>query len=101
MSIKKFIIYFLVIGLVVGEGYLLFNMVSGNVSNQKETEQYCGAKCNYNQNVLLWEFSGEYATRGFTTEEECLTYCSRVKNGFAYYLSEYSTAFLSFFSFKR
>jgi hypothetical protein len=99
MSIKKIIIYLVVLGLVATEGYLLFTTISGNISSQNETTQYCGVKCNYNQNVLLWEFSGENATKGFTTKDECFKYCGEVKNGFAYYLSEYGSAFLSFFNF--
>lgn len=101
MNIKKIIIYFSILALVVVEGYLVYNMVSGDINNKRETAQYCGARCNYNQNVLLWEFSGDNITKGFTTEEECLNHCSRVKNGFAYYLSKYSSAFLSFFNFNR
>lgn len=92
---KKIIVFFVVAALVLIEGYLIVTSVSDSIKEEKEIQSFCEAKCAYSENSYFWEFSGESATRGFTTKNECLNYCQRKTQGFAYYLGKYGTAFLS------
>ena len=80
----KLIKHLIVIVLVVAEGGLLLSMVGENASKRKEIEKSCEQKCTYRQNSYMWEFSGENATRGFTTKDECNDYCIKFEQGFVY-----------------
>ncbi len=82
MNIKAIVKYFLVLGLICLAGYLIFDLVSENIAQKKDVQIFCTQKCNYNQSSLYWEFSRDNGTKGFTTKDECFSYCSRVKEGF-------------------
>jgi len=97
MNIKKIIIFILAIGLVFGESYLIASLIIDKMNKVEDVQNFCQLKCNYNPDSSYWEFSGEYSTKGFTTENECFNYCSKVRQGFAYFLTEYAPAFLSNF----
>lgn len=92
---KTLVKYFLVIILVTAEIYLIISLVGGNISVKKEIEMTCEANCAFNSNSYFWEFSGESATRGFTTKEECFNYCSKKEQGFTAMAKRYGSAFLS------
>lgn len=103
MGAKKLIFIVLFLGLAVFEGYLLINWVSGNNKEKKETQNFCTSGCQYNNTNYLWEFSKENnITKGFTTEEECMSYCSKYREGFIGFLkrggSEFVGALTGFFS---
>lgn len=91
---KKIIVFFIVVALVLIESYLIITSAWDSIKEEKEIQSFCEAKCGYSQNSYFWEFSGENITRGFTTKNECLNYCQRRTQGFAYYLGKYGTAFL-------
>jgi len=78
----KIILIFLVFSLVLIEVYLIASSVLDKVDLNNKIQSFCGEKCDYNPSSLLWEFSGETFTKGFTTRNECFNYCSRVKQGF-------------------
>ncbi|MBU3934648.1 hypothetical protein KKC00_01655 [Patescibacteria group bacterium] len=81
---KKAVKYFLVITLILVEGYLLTTFIGGNIKEKKEIETFCDQKCTYSPNSYFWEFTGENVSRGFTTKNECVNYCIKVKQGFVY-----------------
>jgi hypothetical protein len=93
MNFKSIVIFILVLALVLGEGYLIVSVVMAKINTEKDVENFCTQKCNYSQDSFLWEFSGEYSNKGFTTENECFNYCSKVRQGFAYFLTEYAPAY--------
>ena len=103
MDVKQVIKYILVVGLICFALYLTYSVISGNISQKNQEENYCTAKCNYSQYSHFWEFSGEYSTKGFTTKEECFNFCSRSFEGFVFrildsgYASLMSIPFLSDF----
>lgn len=100
MSIKTAIKIFLVAGLIFVAGYLTFSLVSENINQKREVSNFCTQKCNYNATSLFWEFAGDNGTKGFTTQNECFSYCSRVKEGFI--ASFMSSPFIShFFNAKK
>ena len=74
---------FLAITLVIMEGYLIVSSVLEKVNNDNQLSDFCSAKCDYNPSSLLWEFSADTVSKGFTTREECFSYCSKVEQGFA------------------
>ena len=91
---KKIIVFFIVAVLVLGEGYLIITSVADGMKEEKEIQSFCEAKCAYSENSYFWEFSGESATRGFTTKNECLSYCQRKTQGFVYSLGKSGAAFV-------
>jgi len=93
MSFKKILIFLLVLGLIFAEGYLVVSIIMSEINTEKDVQVFCQQKCNYSQDSLFWEFSGEYSAKGFTTKEECFNYCSRVRQGFAYFITEYTPAY--------
>jgi hypothetical protein len=95
-NIKKFIKYFIIIAVVLGWGYLIFAYITSNAAEKTAVQNYCNQKCSYNKNSFLWEFSNQDGiSKGFTTSEECFSYCSKVKEGFAYKIKDYATASLN------
>jgi len=95
MDIKRILKYFLVIFLICFAGYLAYTLIMGNIAKNKDEQVFCAVKCNYSQYSYLWEFSGEDITKGFTTKDECLHYCSQEREGFVYRaISEYSASIL-------
>ena len=83
------------LSLVLIEVYLIASSIIEKNNEAKVLESYCKARCDYNPENLLWEFSGDGITKGFTTENECFNYCSLVKQGYVYtILKEYGTAAL-------
>ncbi|MCX6722647.1 MAG: hypothetical protein NT094_01090 [Candidatus Staskawiczbacteria bacterium] len=84
----KILAIILVIILILIEGYLITSYILDEANTNNELQNYCGAKCSYSPSSLMWEFSGETFTKGFTTKEECFNYCSKVKQGFAASLLE-------------
>jgi hypothetical protein len=95
MNVGKIIKFFLVIGLVCFAGYLIFDLVSGDIAQKEAVQNYCTEKCNYNSTSLFWEFSKDNGVKGFTTKDECFNYCSKVKMGFAYAFIQESYASLT------
>jgi len=91
---KNLLKYFLAVILVALEIYLVISLVGGNIVKKQEIEKNCEIKCAYNSNSYFWEFSGESATRGFTTKEECFNYCSKKEQGFVAMVRRYGSAFL-------
>jgi hypothetical protein len=84
MSFKKIAILIAII-LVFTEGYLITSSITENEKDKAETKRFCSARCNQDGGNFLWEFSGENnISKGFTTREECLSYCDRSKHGFVY-----------------
>lgn len=82
--------------LVLIEAYLITSSIIEKNNEAKAIEFYCQERCDYNPANLLWEFSGESIEKGFTTKDECLNYCSRIKQGFVYtFLKEQGTAAIS------
>lgn len=81
---KKLIKYFIVITLILVEGFLLISFVGEDAKERKEVEKFCDQNCEYNKNSYLWEFVGENISRGFTTKDECTDYCIDYKQGFVY-----------------
>jgi hypothetical protein len=69
--------------LVLIEVYLITSSILDKTNENNQIQVYCGEKCNYNPDSLLWEFTGENFTKGYTTRQECFNYCSKVKQGFA------------------
>ena len=97
MSFPKIFVIIVVVALVLIEGYLVISYAVDRTIQQQEVNAYCDAKCNFNPATSMWEFSGDYATKGFTTQNECYLYCSNVKQGFVSFLQnigQYGTAFL-------
>lgn len=95
MKINKKIKYSLIVLLVLGEGYLVASSVLDKIKEEKDIELFCSQKCNYSSSSYFWEFSGEGATRGFTTKNECLNYCEKARQGFAFAIfNDYGPAFL-------
>jgi len=96
MSVKSLVKFFIVIFLVCLAGYLIFDLVSGNIARKKDVLVYCTEKCSYNQSSLFWEFSRDTGVKGFTTKDECFNYCSKSKEGFVYrFVSESYASFIS------
>ena len=96
MNAKKIIIFILVVGLISFEGYLVVSLFLGKTNQDKDVHNFCVEKCNYNPNSLYWEFSGDInGVKGFTTEDECFSYCTRARQGFAYFITNYAPAFIS------
>ena len=101
MDIKSIIKYVLIIGLVFFLGYLIFDLINGDITRKKDAQVFCTEKCGYNQNSFFWEFTGEDITKGFTTKDECFNYCEKSKEGFVYrfvndsYASIMSSPFLA------
>ena len=79
----KIIAIFLAVALVLIEGYLIASSVLDKINNDTQIQNFCSAKCDYNPDSFLWEFSNDTTTKGFTTRDECFKYCSQVKQGFA------------------
>lgn len=94
---KGIIKFIIAIILVCAAGYLIYDLASENLAQKKDVQSFCTIKCNYNPTSFYWEFSADNGKKGFTTEDECFNYCSKVRMGFAYVLKEYGTAFLSSF----
>ena len=82
MSLKTIIIFLIILAVVIFEGYLIFSYIENRDTQINEVKTFCNAKCKYNDGSAFWEFSGDYATKGFTTQNECFAYCSNVKQGF-------------------
>jgi len=106
MNIKKILKYFLIIGFICLAGYLTFDLISENIAQKTDVQNFCLQKCNYNESSLFWEFSGDSGVKGFTTKDECFSYCSKAREGFVLrfvndsYASLTSSSFLSdFFKF--
>jgi len=85
MNIKKIIKYCLVIGSICLAGYLVLDLISNYIARKQDEKIFCAEKCNHSPYSYFWEFSGEYSTKGFTTKEECLSYCSKSREGFVYH----------------
>jgi hypothetical protein len=86
--------YILLLGLIVILGYLATSLVLEEINQDKDVKNYCAQRCKYNPTSFFWEFSGDYNTKGFTTEDECYNYCTKVRTGFAYILKNYGPAFM-------
>lgn len=82
MNVKRIIKYFLIIGAVCFAGYLVFSLISDNIKKNNEEQAFCSAKCNYSQYSYFWEFSGGNVSKGFTTKDECLSFCIKSEEGF-------------------
>jgi hypothetical protein len=79
----------LVIALILIAGYLAFSLISENIAQKQDVQNFCSQKCSYNPSSLFWEFSGDNGTKGFTTKNECFGYCSQARQGFVYrFISE-------------
>ena len=91
---KRIIKYCVFIILVGALAYLSFSLISSDESQKNAEHAYCATKCNYNSDSLFWEFSGGYSTKGFTTKEECLSYCSKSWEGLVYEMMNSSYASL-------
>jgi len=83
---KKWIKY-LVIILVIIEGYLTYAWINDGIVEKRDTQEYCKNKCIFSQTSYFWEFSEEGPSKGFTTQEECINYCYRFQMGFIAALS--------------
>jgi len=94
MDVKSTIKFCLIIGLILVAGYLTYSLVSASLAQQRDVNSFCAQKCSYNPSSLFWEFSGDNGTKGFTTKDECFSYCSKVKLGFAYVLESSAADFL-------
>jgi len=103
MSIKTAIKSLLAVGLVCLGIYLVFDLVSSDIAQKQDVQNFCTQKCGYNPSSLYWEFAGDNGVKGFTTKTECFSYCSKTKMGFAYnlivgsYASLMSSPFVSDF----
>jgi len=98
MNLKKiltFIVILLLVGLLI---YLATSIVSDKINQEKDVQSYCSERCAYNPTSFFWEFTGDYNTKGFTTEDECYSYCRKVRTGFAYLLQNYTAGLSSAFS---
>ena len=84
MNVKKIIIFFLAAGSICFAGYLAYDLISGNIKREHDTQIFCVEKCKYSQYSYFWEYTGGNATKGFTTENECLNYCTKSRQGFVY-----------------
>lgn len=80
----KLLAFFLVIVLILIEGYLVSSSILEHYSEKKDVQTFCQIKCSYNQGSYLWEFVGETVSKGFTTKDECFNYCEKVRRGFIY-----------------
>jgi len=79
----KLLAFFLAFALVLIECYLIASSALDSINTNNELQSYCGQKCDYNPDSLMWEFSSDTITKGFTTRNECFGYCSKVKEGYA------------------
>jgi hypothetical protein len=93
MSVKTALILILVLGLIVVEGYLISTSILEKMNQDKDVQSFCGQKCSFSESTSYWEFSGENGTKGFTTQNECLSYCSDVRRGFISILQGYGSDF--------
>jgi hypothetical protein len=92
-TIIKLLAVILAVALVLIETYLIISSIIDKNNENNQIQSFCAIKCDYNPSSLLWEFSGDTATRGFTTRDECFSYCSKVKQGFAFnFIQKYNTA---------
>jgi len=90
----KIISIFLAIALVLIEVYLIASSITDKTKENNQIQSFCSIKCEYNPSSLLWEFTGETYTKGFTTRQECFNYCAQVKQGFAAsFLNAFSNIF--------
>ena len=94
MNILKVSKYFLIVVLICIASYFAFNLISNDAVQKNNEQVFCTSKCNYSQYSYLWEFSGEYSRKGFTTKDECFSYCSKSWEGFAYRVTKSSYAAL-------
>ena len=78
----KVISIFLVVALILIECYLIVSSAIDSNNQNNNIQDYCSIKCNYDPGSLMWEFSGDTYSKGFTTKEECFSYCSKVRQGF-------------------
>ena len=103
MNVLRLLKYFLIIALIFIAAYLTYNLVSDDLTKKNDEQTFCSLKCNYSEYSYLWEFSGEYSKKGFTTKDECFNFCSKSWEGFAYrvvknsYAALMSLPFVSFF----
>jgi hypothetical protein len=95
MSFKKLLIFIVVVGLVVFEAYLIASSIIDKSNQQKDIQDFCATQCKYNPNNFYYEFHGDNATKGFTTKDECLSYCAKARMGFVYLLTQNAAAFLT------
>jgi len=91
----KFTTFLLLWALVLIEAYLITSSILEKRSLNEEVKNYCEARCSYNSQNMLYEFSGEGVMKGFTTENECFTYCAQVRQGYVYNVLSTATASLS------
>jgi hypothetical protein len=94
MRAKGIIILIVILLLICVETYLIASSIIEKSKQEKDVHDFCIAKCNFNQSTSYWEFSGENGIKGFTTENECFNYCSKVKMGFAYALQDFAASVL-------
>jgi len=94
MNLKKVIISILILFLILLQGYLITSIVLGKINQEEDVKNYCSQRCAYNPTSFYWEFSGDYSTKGFTTEDECYNYCKKVRTGFAYIMQNYGSTFV-------
>ena len=94
MISKKVIISILILSLILIQGYLVTSIVLQKINQEADVKSYCNKRCAYNPSSFYWEFSGDYNTKGFTTEDECYDYCRKARTGFAYILQNYGSTFL-------
>ena len=94
MSVAKITTFILLWALVVIEIYLISSSIIEKKSQDTEVKNYCEARCAYNAQNMLYEFSGEGIMKGFTTKNECYTYCAQVKQGYVYNILSTATASL-------
>jgi hypothetical protein len=93
---KKIFKYSLVVALICLAGYLTFSLVYGNIVQKQADQTFCAANCNYSPYSYFWEFSGGNAAIGFTTEDECLSYCTKSREGLVYgFVSDSYASFIS------
>jgi hypothetical protein len=103
MNILRMCKYFLIIALVFIASYFAYNLISSDITQKNNEQAFCSSKCTYSEFSYLWEFSGEYSRKGFTTKDECFNFCSKSWEGFAYrvtnnsYAALLSLPFVSFF----
>jgi len=83
MRLRKALIIVLILALVGFQIYLVISIFSDKINQQKNVQEYCKVRCAYNESSYFWEFSGDFETKGFTTQDECNNYCGKVRMGFA------------------
>jgi hypothetical protein len=89
MNAKSIIKLCSIVGAIFIAGYLAFNLISENISRQNNDQSFCTQKCSYSQYSYFWEFTGGNGEIGFTTKDECLKYCIKQREGYAYrFISE-------------